>query len=61
MIFLIYVHNFKTIYIKNGESMLLFTFGSSEGVLGKHYPNKWLSEGKKKVFCIIIIYYFVYI
>ncbi|XP_013601335.1 PREDICTED: uncharacterized protein LOC106308752 isoform X2 [Brassica oleracea var. oleracea] len=44
MIFLIYVHNFKTIYIKNGESMLLFTFGSSEGVLGKHYPNKWLSE-----------------
>ncbi|KAH0942219.1 hypothetical protein HID58_001856 [Brassica napus] len=43
---------YSPLYDEKGDSKEIFTFGSSEGVLGQHYPNKWLSEGKKKfTFC----------
>lgn len=35
-------------FLEIGDPKELFTFGSSEGVLGQHYPNKWPSEGWKK-------------
>lgn len=46
-----------------GDPKELFTFGSSEGVLGQQYPNKWPSEGKNKreAYYIILISYFVYV
>ncbi|KAG5414299.1 hypothetical protein IGI04_001866 [Brassica rapa subsp. trilocularis] len=39
---------YSPLYDEKGDSKEIFTFGSSEGVLGQHYPNKWPSEGKKK-------------
>ncbi|RID79086.1 hypothetical protein BRARA_A01858 [Brassica rapa] len=35
---------YSPLYDEKGDSKEIFTFGSSEGVLGQHYPNKWLSE-----------------
>lgn len=32
-----------------GDSKEMFTFGSSEGVLGQLHPNKWPSEGTKLI------------
>lgn len=36
---------FKLLF-ESGDSKEMFTFGPSEGVLDKHYPNKWSSQGK---------------
>ncbi|CAN6988202.1 unnamed protein product [Brassica rapa subsp. trilocularis] len=35
---------YSPLYDEKGDSKEIFTFGSSEGVLGQHYPNKWPSE-----------------
>ncbi|XP_056858996.1 2-oxoglutarate-Fe(II) type oxidoreductase hxnY-like isoform X2 [Raphanus sativus] len=35
---------YSPLYDEKGDPKELFTFGSSEGVLGQHYPNKWPSE-----------------
>lgn len=40
-------------FLIKGDSKEMFTFGSSEGVLGQLYPNEWPLEGK--VCCIILI------
>ncbi|KAG2239039.1 hypothetical protein Bca52824_089899 [Brassica carinata] len=35
---------YSPLYDDRGDPKELFTFGSSEGVLGQQYPNKWPSE-----------------